>query len=130
ITQWDLMTAYYEKWVRPAGSAALGGGAFEWFCPMHPAIVRDNPKDKCPICFMPLSKRKKGDGTVEALAAGVVNRVQLSPYRVVLAGIQTWPVDYVPLTKEITAVGYIEFNERGQRTVSARVAGRIDKLFI
>src|SRR5207248_2886258 len=28
----------------------------------------------------------------------------------------------------ITAVGFIEFNERGQRTVSARVAGRIDKL--
>src|SRR5438093_7325098 len=77
---------------------------------------------------MPLSKRKKG-GPAEALPAGVVNRVQLSPYRVVLAGIQTWPVDYQLLTKDITAVGFVEFNERGQRTVAARVAGRIDKLF-
>jgi Cu(I)/Ag(I) efflux system membrane fusion protein len=58
-----------------------------------------------------------------------VNRVQLTPYRVVLAGVQTWPVDYEPLSKEISAVGFVEFNERDQRTVSARVAGRIDKLY-
>jgi mRNA interferase HigB len=42
ITQWDLLTAYYEKWMRPSGApvAAAGGGDFEWFCPMHPTVVR------------------------------------------------------------------------------------------
>jgi Cu(I)/Ag(I) efflux system membrane fusion protein len=130
ITQWDTLAAYYDKWTRPTGEAHAGGGIYEWFCPMHPSIVRDNPKDKCPICFMPLSKRKKGDGKAEALPAGVVNRVQLSPYRIVLAGIQTWTVDYEPLIKEISAVGYVEFNERDQRTVAARVNGRIDQLFV
>lgn len=130
ITQWDTLTAYYDKWTRPIGQTnAIASSDTEYFCPMHPAIVRDNPRDKCPICFMPLSKRKKGDKHVEALPPGVVNRVQLSPYRVVLAGVSTWPVDYRSLTKELTAVGYVEFSERGQRTVSARVAGRIDKLF-
>src|SRR5262249_37152839 len=80
-------------------------------------------------CFMPLSKRKKGDAkSDDPLPAGVVNRVQLSPYRVVLAGVQTWPVAYLQLHKEIKAVGFIEFNERGQRTVASRSAGRIDKL--
>lgn len=128
IMKWDTLTAYYEKWTRPAGAAVVAESDVEYFCPMHPSIVRDHP-DKCPICFMPLSKRKKG-GPVEALPAGIVNRVQLSPYRVVLAGIQTWPVDYRPLTKDITAVGFVEFNERGQSTVPARVAGRIDKLFV
>ena len=129
ITQWDTIIAYYEKWTRPAGSAASGGGQFEWFCPMHPSIVRDNPKDKCPICFMPLSKRKKGLATeAEPLPAGVVNRVQLSPYRVVLAGVGTYRVDYVPLHREIVAAGLVEFNERGQKTVSARINGRIDDL--
>src|SRR5205823_9602288 len=95
ITQWDLMIAYYEKWTRSAGgtATAAAGGAFEWFCPMHPSVVRDNPKDKCPICFMPLSKRKKGDATAdEPLPAGIVSRVQFTPYRLVLAGVSTWEV--------------------------------------
>src|SRR5438105_6345613 len=103
ITQWDLLTAYYEKWTRPAGGAAVAArGEYEWFCPMHPTVVRDNPKDKCPICFMPLSKRKKGEaGDAEPLPAGIVSRVQLSPYRIVLAGVHTWRVDYVSLSREL-----------------------------
>ncbi len=129
ITQWDILNAYYVRWTRPEGAAVTASSNVEYYCPMHPTVIRDNPKEKCPICFMPLSKRSKGSGVDEPLPAGVVNRVQLSPYRVVLAGIQTWPVAYESLTKEITAVGYVEFNERGQRTVSARVAGRIDRLF-
>ena len=129
ITQWDTLTAYYDRWTRPADGAEATSSDVEYFCPMHPTVVRDNNKEKCPICFMPLSKRKKSSGQPEALPAGIVNRVQLTPYRVVLAGVQTWPVDFYPLAKEITAVGYVEFNERGQRTVSARVAGRIDKLY-
>src|SRR2546423_476861 len=90
IMKWDTLTAYYDKWTRPATAAEVAEPDVEYFCPMHPSIIRDHP-DKCPICFMPLSKRKKGDGRAEALPAGIVNRVQLSPYRVVLAGIQTWP---------------------------------------
>ena len=53
---------------------------------MHPTVVRDHP-DKCPICGMPLSKRKKSRASGEALPPGVVSRVQLTPYRVALAGI-------------------------------------------
>jgi Cu(I)/Ag(I) efflux system membrane fusion protein len=128
ITQWDVLSAHYDKWTRPAGVAAGASSDVEWFCPMHPSVVRDNGHEKCPICFMPLSKRKKGETNEEALPAGVVNRVQLSPYRVVLAGIHTFRVDYQPLSKEITAVGYVEFNERAVKTVSARVKGRIDTL--
>ena len=130
ITQWDLLLSYYDKWTRPATAAGAASSGVEWFCPMHPAVVRDNSKDKCPVCFMPLSKRKKSDGSVKALPAGVVSRVQLSPYRVVLAGVQTWDVKYLPLTKEIAAVGYVEFNESGQRSISARFDGRVDELFV
>ncbi len=130
ITQWDLLVAYYDRWTRDSDSTAAAAGDVEWFCPMHPSVVRDNGKEKCPVCFMPLSKRKKGESHEEVLPAGIVNRVQLSPYRVVLAGVQTWQLDYRPMMKEIKAAGFIEFDERGQRTVSARIAGRIDKLFV
>lgn len=128
ITQWDTLVAHYERWTRPEGEVTHVVGDVEWFCPMHPSVVRDNGKDKCPVCFMPLSKRKKGAATDAVLPAGVVSRVQLSPYRIVLAGVQTWPVDYMPLTKQITAIGYVDFNERGFKNVSARVKGRIDSL--
>lgn len=31
----------------------------QYFCPMHPYIVRDDPRyKKCPICFMPFAKQK------------------------------------------------------------------------
>jgi Cu(I)/Ag(I) efflux system membrane fusion protein len=130
ITQWDRLSAHYDKWTRPAGAPASAAGDAEWHCPMHPSVIRDNPKDKCPICFMPLSKRTKGAGHDEPLPAGIVNRVQLSPYRVVLAGIKTFQVDYQQLTKEITAVGYVEFNERQVKNVSARVRGRLDSLVV
>ncbi|HEX3871407.1 MAG TPA: efflux RND transporter periplasmic adaptor subunit, partial [Pirellulales bacterium] len=130
ITQWDTLAAYYDKWTRPVDSSPAAGSDVEWFCPMHPSVVRDNGKEKCPICFMPLSKRKKGDTHEDALPAGIVNRVQLSPYRVVLAGVRTMAVDYVPMTKQITAIGFIEFNERGQRKVAARTKGRLDRLYV
>lgn len=130
IVKWDTLMAYYERWTRPADAQAPAHGDVEFFCPMHPTVIRDNNKEKCPICFMPLSKRKKGSGTPEALPAGVVNRVQLSPYRAALAGVRTWKVDYVPLSKDIVTVGSVEFSERGLKQVAARVKGRIDRLLV
>src|SRR6266542_2450600 len=82
VLKWDVLTAYYERWTRPESSKTAASD-YEFYCPMHPTVIRDNPKEKCPICFMPLSKRKKGESTEEALPPGVVNRLQLSPYRVV-----------------------------------------------
>ena len=93
IGNWDTLRSWYEKLTRPPAPALAADPDTEFVCPMHPAIVRDSAKEKCPICFMPLSKRKKGSGQSEPLPAGVVSRVQLSPYRVVLAGVETWPVD-------------------------------------
>jgi Cu(I)/Ag(I) efflux system membrane fusion protein len=130
IVKWDELTARYDRWTRPTANAEAVSGDYEYYCPMHPSIVRDNNKEKCPICFMPLSKRKKGDESGEPLPAGVVSRVQLSPYRIVLAGVRTLPVAYQPLVKEITTVGSVEFDERDLFNVSSRVKGRIDKLLV
>jgi membrane fusion protein, copper/silver efflux system len=127
IVKWDMLAGYYQKWTRHAETDVASADS-EYYCPMHPTVVRDNNKEKCPICFMPLSKRKKGEATDEVLPAGVVSRVQLTPYRITQANVHTSPVSYQPLSKEITTVGTVEFNERGLRQVAARVKGRIDKL--
>ncbi len=130
ITQRDRLVAWYEKATRPAAVPDAATTDVEYYCPMHPQIVRDNDREKCPICFMPLSKRKKSEATDEALPAGTVASVQLSPYRVVLAGVRTAPVGWVPLHREITTVGTVEFDERALRSVSARFKARIDQLFV
>lgn len=130
IVKWDYLADRWQRWFGSKDAAAAGD--VEYFCPMHPTIVRDTNKEKCPVCAMPLSKRKKGsaDGADEALAPGTVSRVQLTPYRVVLAGVRTEPVAYQPLTRDINVVGSVEFDERGLKNVSARVKGRIEKLFV
>jgi Cu(I)/Ag(I) efflux system membrane fusion protein len=135
ILKWNLLMAYYERWTRalfPASGQEAAGADTEFWCPMHPTVIRDHA-DKCPICGMPLSQRKKGEvGEGEALPPGVVTRVQLTPYRVALAGIKTWEVAYQPLSKEMRTVGFVEFDERKLARISAKVTGksRIDKLYV
>ncbi|HEV3235508.1 MAG TPA: efflux RND transporter periplasmic adaptor subunit, partial [Gemmataceae bacterium] len=131
IASWDTLSNYYEKWTRPLyGATAEPSGEYEYFCPMHTFIVRDTPKEKCPICHMDLSRRKKESDKAEPLPAGTVSRVQLSPYRVVLAGVQTREVSYLPLVKEVKTVGTIEFNETMERRIAARQKARILKLSV
>lgn len=134
IVYWDTLRAHYEKWTRPLlGEPVASSADSEFWCPMHPTIVRDHP-DKCPICGMPLSKRKKGEGghVDEALPPGIVSRVQLTPYRVATAGIQTVEIEYQPLSKEISTVGFVEFDERKLTRITVRATGksRIDKLLV
>src|SRR5690242_19918721 len=45
IVKWDTFTAYYERWTRPAPSGHAAASDIEYFCPMHPTVIRDNPKD-------------------------------------------------------------------------------------
>jgi Cu(I)/Ag(I) efflux system membrane fusion protein len=133
IAYWDTLTAYYEKWTRPVfGQETAVSSDTEYYCPMHPSVIRDHP-DKCPICAMPLSPRKKGTKSEdEMLPPGVVSRVQLTPYKVAVAGIETEAVGYRALARDITAVGFVEFDERKLARISARATGksRIDKLYV
>jgi multidrug efflux pump subunit AcrA (membrane-fusion protein) len=133
IAYWDTLSAHYEKWTRPLlGQEQAASTDTEYWCPMHPTVVRDHP-DKCPICAMPLSKRKKGEKEPdEALPPGVVSRVQLTPYKVAVAGIETAEVGYRALARDIRAVGFVEFDERKLARITARPTGksRIEKLFV
>jgi Cu(I)/Ag(I) efflux system membrane fusion protein len=133
IAKWDLLSAWYEKLTRPLlGQQTAVNSDTEYWCPMDPAIVRDHP-DTCPICHMPLSKRKKGEKQEdEALPPGIGGRVPLTPYKVAVAGVETVPLAYRPLTRAIHAVGFVEFNETTLAHIALRqkATGRIAKLFV
>src|SRR5450759_789841 len=93
---WDNLWNHYDKWMRPAAERHAVASGLEFYCPMHPQVVQDQP-GTCPICGMPLAKRKKGEKAV--LPAGVTARVELAPFRVAQAGIETVEVSYAPLTQ-------------------------------
>lgn len=82
----------------------------EYFCPMDPGVISDWPAI-CPVCNMDLVRRKKGEAAL--LPEGVVARMQLSPYRIQLAGIKTSIVKKQPLRREIVLGGRIVEVPRG-----------------
>lgn len=125
--QWDLINAYWERWTRPEAKQAAEAASHEYFCPMHPSIVRDEP-GTCPICGMPLSRRAKG--AKEDLPAGILARVQLSPWRIAQAGVRTVEVAGEPLVREVSTVGFVEVDERREKRLAARVAGRVDEVLV
>jgi Cu(I)/Ag(I) efflux system membrane fusion protein len=103
-------------------SEAEGNG--EWTCGMHPSVRMSEP-GKCPICNMdlvPVSEHPdQGAGPVT---------VKLGERARMLAGIATSEIRFLPLYREIRAVGRIDFDERRVSNVTARVPGRIDKLYV
>lgn len=114
---WDrLMRApFFENTALQAVSADT-----EYFCPMDPGVVSDWP-GRCGICNMTLVRRKRGEAV--ALPDGVVARMQLSPYRIQLAGIQTAPVEYRPLMRTIEASGVVT-RAANEATVFLEISAR------
>jgi len=126
---WDTLWNYYDKWARPVGEQIAASSEIEYYCPMHPSVVREAPGN-CPICGMPLSKRKKGQN--EELPEGVTARVHLAPFRVAQAGIRTAEITYEPLVETVTTVGFVTFDERRLSHISSKTKGlaRVEKLFV
>ena len=126
---WDTIWNHYEKWMRPAGEVYAAASDVEYYCPMHPTVIQSQP-GSCPICGMPLSKRKIGE--TEPLPPGVVSRLALAPWKVIQAGIQTSEVAYAPLSEKIVTVGSVTYDERRLARISSKATGmsRVEKLFV
>lgn len=92
-----------------AGTAATD----VWTCSMHPQVRLPRP-EPCPLCGMkliPLSQLKAEQAHTEERA-----------------NIETEAVAFRELVREIRTVGKIDYNERRIKSISARIAGRIDRV--
>ena len=93
-------------------------------CSMHPQVRLDRP-GTCPICEMPLIPAASAE-----MGAGEIPRLQLSEHALAMAAVETTPVVRRELTRELQAVGKIQYNESSLATVTARVDGYAERLFV
>jgi Cu(I)/Ag(I) efflux system membrane fusion protein len=97
-----------------------------WTCSMHPEIIRDKPGN-CPICGMDLIKKEEH--------ATAIKDIQLND---LLQPTDRFVVSSIPVTSlhsseeliEFDALGTIAYDTRFVNTISARVSGRIEKLYV
>lgn len=113
---------------RPVSGPAPSGSAAEarqvYTCSMHPQVRLDRP-GKCPICEMPLipaTEAQPSDGAPPAL--------MLSDHALAMASVETTEVTYRQLNRGLRAVGKIQYNEASLATVTARVDGYAERLFV
>jgi Cu(I)/Ag(I) efflux system membrane fusion protein len=95
-----------------------------WTCSMHPQIRQDGP-GQCPICGMDLIPVS----TTEAGAVGE-GQIQMTQTAMQIANVQTVTVQAAEPTKEIYLSGRVEADERNVGEITARFAGRIEKLYV
>ncbi len=116
---------------RPAPAAASSAAATPapakqvYTCSMHPQVRLDQPGD-CPICEMPLIPA----ASATAAAAGEAPTLQLSEHALAMASVETVAVEARPLARELRAIGRIEYNESSLATITPRVDGYAERLFV
>jgi Cu(I)/Ag(I) efflux system membrane fusion protein len=97
-----------------------------WTCSMHPEIIRDLP-GTCPICGMDLIKKDEN--------ASAIKDIQLND---LLQPTDRFVVSSIPVTTlkksseliEVDVLGTVAYDTRLVNTISARVSGRIEKLYV
>ncbi len=93
-----------------------------WTCSMHPQIQQPDP-GLCPICNMDLIPMNAAGNTGP-------REVMLSENDAAALNFRITPVLRRPAARELSLVGNITADERSLATVTARMSGRIERLFV
>lgn len=95
-------------------------------CPMHPSVVSSTP-GACPVCNMSLIKVEKKENKH---AGQQGNFITIDNRQQELAGIKTDTVRVRNISSASCIIGTVAIDEEQVKTISSRVKGRIDRLFI
>lgn len=93
-----------------------------WTCSMHPQIRQPN-FGLCPICEMDLIP-------LQDSGEGGLREISISPEASALLDVRVSPVNRIDAAAEVSLFGRIQYDERRISTITSRIAGRIDRLFV
>ncbi|MGE0566665.1 MAG: efflux RND transporter periplasmic adaptor subunit [Bacteroidia bacterium] len=98
----------------------------KYTCPMHPEIIQDKT-GICPKCKMDLVEMKNEETKEEYTELDIL----LKPTnRYVVSQVKTVSMQQKKIPLLINATGKVSYDTREISTISSRVAGRIEKLYI
>lgn len=89
-------------------------------CSMHPQIMQEKP-GTCPICHMDLIPVNRSKETKD--------EIMLSDEQIQLGNIQTDTLGHALMGDKVVLTATLNFDEMKVNTVSARITGRIDRLY-
>jgi Cu(I)/Ag(I) efflux system membrane fusion protein len=92
-------------------------------CSMHPQVHEDHPGN-CPICGMKLIAVSK-----KSMNSGTSMQIQLSAEQIRLGNIHVDTIGKENIGEKLVLTGTLNFNQDKLSTVSARVEGRVDRLY-
>ena len=90
-------------------------------CSMHPQVMQDKPGD-CPICGMKLIEAKKS-------SSDTTNAIMLSDQQIQLGNISIDTIKNGSIGEQLVLPATLNMNQNKTNSVSARISGRIDKLY-
>src|SRR5438105_6889666 len=97
-----------------------------WTCSMHPEIIRDKP-GICHICGMDLIRKEE---KAQKLIDIKLDELLQPSDRFVVSSIPITTITKSEEQIEVEALGSVTYDPRLINTISARVSGRIEKLYV
>ncbi len=112
-------------------------------CSMHPQVKKDEP-GKCPICHMELIPVQAGhpdsaamhsddtmgmDSSMQDGEMNMASELELTEQQIRLGNIRVDTIGKTGFGSSVVLTGTVVFNEKNIETVSARVRGRIERLY-
>lgn len=110
-----------------AGSPSSERRILFYQCPMDPQVTSQDPKAKCTVCGMRLGPVYEEKTGTDSASAGTL---KLSSATASVIGAETAVVKRGILKRTLRVAGFIAEDETKRRVLSARVPGRIEKLYV
>ena len=118
----ELVPFQPKETAAPAPAAKKERKIKYWVSPMDPGYIRDKPgKAPCGMDLVPV---------YEEVGEETPGTIKVSPTTIQSMGVRTAKVEVRPLSRLTLAVGLVNFNERNLATITTKVNGWVERLYV